>query len=219
MKRIIFILSIITTSLSMFAQTGKYQSAMLAQISTLDSIKGADGWLESANAFQRIADAEKTEWLPYYYAALAQVMHGYMLGNPGAGGTADKTDPVADKAEELLIKAESLAKAENSEIYVVKKMIATLKMMADPMNRWQQYGPIAAQALEKAKQLNPSNPRVYYLEGQDKFYTPEQFGGSKTEAKALFEESMKKYETFKPESPIHPNWGISQVRYFHSLCK
>lgn len=142
-----------------------------------------------------------------------------MLGNPGAGGTAEKTDPVADKAEELLTKAESLAKVEHSEIYVVKKMIATLKMMADPMNRWQQYGPAAAQALEKAKQLNPSNPRVYYLEGQDKFYTPEEFGGSKTEAKALFEESIRKYETFTPESAIHPNWGISQVRYFHSLCK
>ena len=46
-------------------------------------------------------------------------------------------------------------------------------------------------------------PRVYLLEGQDKFFTPEQFGGSKTEAKALFEESIKKQETFKPASSIY----------------
>jgi hypothetical protein len=116
------------------------------------------------------------------------------------------------------LKAEALSK-ENSEIFVLKKMIASLRMLADPMNRWQTYGPQAAEFLQQAKKLNPDNPRVYYLEGQDKFYTPEEFGGSKTEAKTLFEESMKKYETFKPESPIHPQWGLTQVKYFYSQYK
>ncbi|WP_315818240.1 hypothetical protein [Paraflavitalea speifideaquila] len=51
-------------------------------------------------------------------------------------------------------------------------MIATLRMMADPMNRYMTYGPQATEALQKAKSLNPENPRVYLLEGQDKFYTP-----------------------------------------------
>ena len=48
------------------------------------------------------------------------------------------------------------------------------------MNRYMQYGPIAEQALQKAIKLNPENPRIYLLQGQDKFYTPEQYGGSKT---------------------------------------
>jgi len=30
------------------------------------------------------------------------------------------------------------------------------------------------------------------MEGQDKFFTPEQFGGSKAEAKILFETGIKK---------------------------
>jgi hypothetical protein len=108
---------------------------------------------------------------------------------------------------------------ENSEIYCVKKMVATLRMSVDPMTRWQTYGPKAAEALSKAKALDSANPRVYLLEGQDKLYTPEQFGGSKAEAKKLFDESARLYETQKPKSSIHPRWGLGQVKYFQSQVK
>jgi hypothetical protein len=87
------------------------------------------------------------------------------------------------------------------------------------MNRYMTYGPIANEALETAKKLNPENPRVYLLEGQDKFFTPEQYGGSKAEAKILFETAMKKFETTKPESSIHPSWGLPAVNYFYAQCK
>jgi hypothetical protein len=215
---------IFLSSLSLFlftgiiAQSEKYSKAMQSAIGSVDTLRSADGWTENANTFQRIADAEKNQWLPYYYAALGHVMIGYSQTRDVMAGTPDKVDPEADKAEELINKAEALSK-DNSEIYVVKKMIATLRLMGDPMNRWQTYGPLAAEALQKAKSLNPDNPRVYLLEGQDKFFTPEQFGGSKTEAKALFEESMKKYESFKPETSLHPQWGLPMVKYFYGQIK
>ena len=69
------------------------------------------------------------------------------------------------------------------------------------------------------KKLNVENPRVYLLEGQDKFYTPEQFGGSKEKAKELFNEALKKYDAFKPASDIDPNWGKTTVNYFLSQYK
>lgn len=200
------------------AQSEKYMKAMQANVAMIDSLHTAQAWTDMANAFQRIGDAEKNQWLPYYYAALGHVMAGYMESGVTGGSGADKIDPLANKAEEMLNKAAALSQ-DHSDIYCVKKMIATLRMMVDPMNRYMTYGPQAAEALQKAKSLNPENPRVYLLEGQDKFYTPEQFGGSKTEAKALFEQSMKKYETYKPESAIHPQWGKSQVLYFLGQLK
>jgi hypothetical protein len=163
-------------------------------------------------AFERIADAEKTKWQPYYYAALTQVNAAYFTST-GQPMEAAKTDPIADKAEALLNKADALS-PNNSEIYVVKKMIASLRMMGDPMNRWQTYGPQAEAALQTAMKLNPENPRVYIQQAQDKFYTPEQFGGSKTEAKKLFEEANKKMAAFKPATTIDPVWGKMQVAYF-----
>ena len=208
----------VSLTTAVFSQSEKYTKAMEANIAKLDSSSSSQAWADLANSFQRIADAEKTQWLPYYYAALANVMNGYMLAAGGQTGTADKTDPLATKAEEALNKAEALSK-DNSDIYCVKKMIATLKLMGDPMTRYQTEGPNAQAALDKAKALNPENPRIYLLEAQDKFYTPEQFGGSKTEAKTLFEQSLKKFAAEKPESSIHPHWGKNQVEYFLSQLK
>ena len=67
--------------------------------------------------------------------------------------------------------------------------------------------------------MNPANPRVYILEAQDKYYTPEQFGGSKDEAKKLFEKAKELFMTSKPASSIEPQWGMSQVMYFLSQMK
>jgi len=199
-----------------FSQSEKFIKAMEEKVALVNTAASMENWQDLANSFERIGEAEKEQWLPYYYAALSRVMMGYMISNGQTGGFADKTDPEADKAEELLNKAMALTK-ENSEIWCVKKMIATLRMTADPMTRFQTYGMAASDALQKAKQLDPQNPRVYLLEGQDKFYTPEQFGGSKTEAKLLFEESVKKHESFKSVSSIHPSWGLGQAKYFLSL--
>lgn len=215
MKKIMFFGASLLMVAAVSAQSERYLKAMQENVNKLDSIRTAQEWTQVANNFQRIAEAEKSQWLPYYYAALSNVMVGYFQGATGGGVNASVVDPLADKAEASLSKAEELKK-DNSEIFVVKKMIATLRMMADPQNRWQTYGPQAAEALQRAKTLDPNNPRVFLLEGQDKFYTPEQFGGSKTEAKALFQESLKKFESFKPESSIHPQWGSSQVKYFQS---
>lgn len=220
MKKQIFLLMLLFAGATSFAQNEKYVKAMEPKVAALDTSHNTEVLKDLANSFERIADAEKTQWLPYYYAALAHVNAGYMagMGASGMGGNADKSDPEADKADELIKKAEALSK-DNSEIWVVKKMIATLHMMGDPMTRYMTYGPQAAEALATAKKLNPENPRVYLLEGQDKFYTPEQYGGSKEEAKKLFEQAADKFEVFKPETSIHPSWGLYQTKYFLTQAK
>ncbi len=217
MKRQLLLLASFLLMMTAFSQSEKYTKAMEQLVPAVDTTRSLDRLTNLSNSFQRIADAEKNQWLPYYYAALTQVNAAYMVGM-GQMGMADKTDPMADKAEQLLTKAEALSK-DNSEIYCVKKMIASLRLIGDPQNRYMTYGPAAEQALATAKSLNPANPRPLLLEAQDKYFTPEQFGGSKTEAKALFEEAVKKFEAFKPESTIHPAWGLSTAQYFLSQMK
>jgi tetratricopeptide (TPR) repeat protein len=221
MKKTIFILTAILIAGTTFAQMpDKFVKAMEAKIAAIDSTHTAEGFTDLANAFERIADAEKNQWLAYYYAAYCNASAGSLIGSGGdmMAAKADKTDPYADKADKLISKAEELMK-NNSEIYIVKKMIATVRMLGDPMNRYMTYGPEATAMLEEAKKINPDNPRVYVLEAQDKYFTPEQFGGSKEEAKVLFEKAQKLFDTFKPETTIHPNWGKSQVTYFLSQYK
>jgi hypothetical protein len=212
MKKTIFILMTSLLGTAVFAQSDKFVKAMEALVPAVDTTHSLEALADLANSFERIANAEKTQWLPYYYAAFCYISKANMLYVEQKN---DQIDPLMDKAEPLLAKAEELQK-DNSEIYCLKKMFNTGKMMADPMNRFMTYGPAAAEALETAKKLNPENPRVYLLEGQDKFYTPEQYGGSKEDAKKLFDEAMKKFESFKPESTIHPAWGLPQLKFMMS---
>ena len=219
MKRLFFLTTSIALTVTAMAQSDKYIGAMKANIALLDTTRNAAGLINMANTFERIANAEKNQWLPYYYAALAEVNAAYAYsGGAMTGDKAATIDPIADKAEALLNKAEELSK-DNTEIYIAKKMIATARMMADPMSRYMTYGPIAAQALETAKKLDTENPRIYILEGEDKFFTPEQFGGSKAEAKALFETALKKFDSFQPQSDLHPHWGRETANYFLAQIK
>lgn len=213
MKKSILIAVMFFFSAALFAQSEKYVKAMENLVPAVDTTHSPEKLTELANSFERIANAEKTQWLPFYYAALCQVNIANMLFQTQQ---LDKIDAILDKAEPMMNKAEELEK-DNSEIMCLKKMFNTGRMMADPMNRYMTYGSAASEALEIAKNLNPDNPRVYLLQGIDKYYTPEQYGGSKIEGKELFNEAAKKFETFKPASSIHPSWGVGQVKYFLSL--
>lgn len=215
---IIFAASLVMSAT--FAQSEKFNSTMESKVSMIDSTRTPDAWKDLANTFERIADAEKTQWLPYYYAAFCNVQAGtFSLPMDGSfGDNSATTDPYAEKAEKLLAKAEELGKP-NTETYCVQKMIASLRMMGNAMARYMTEGPKAQAALDKAKEADPNNPRVYILEAQDKYYTPEQFGGSKDEAKVLFEKARSLFEVYRPASSIAPNWGRSQVAYFLSLYK
>ncbi|HWI92699.1 MAG TPA: hypothetical protein VNT20_15590 [Flavisolibacter sp.] len=220
MKKIILAATFCICILSVFAQNEKYKAAMKDKITALDTTREMSTLKDISAAFERIGDAEKTQWLPYYYAALSLINAGNLLyvANPSNVEELKKIDPLAEKAEQLIDKADALSQ-NNSEIYAAKKMAASLRMMVDPMSRYMQYGAKAQEALETAKKLNPENPRIYLLQGEDKFYTPEQFGGSKTEAKKIFEEALKKYDSFKPASDIDPTWGKNMVEYFLNQLK
>jgi hypothetical protein len=216
MKKIVLSLVLSSIMIASFAQSEKYTKAMKEKVVAVDTTRTPDQLKDLSAAFERIGDAEKTQWLPYYYAALTQVNSGlYVMAANNGSLTADKADPIADKAEELLNKAESLSK-DNSEIYVVKKLIINLRMAPGEMSRYMKYGPEGATALETAKKLNPNNPRVYLLEAEDKWFTPEQYGGSHTEAKKIFEQAIKMFESFKPATDLDPAWGKPTAQYFIS---
>jgi hypothetical protein len=208
MKKTILSVLIICSCITTFAQSDKYAPAMKKNIAMLDSAMQKGNAKELANNFERIADAEKSQWLPYYYAAYCNIMVTYTEKDK------TKVDAIADKAEELITKAEALAGKENSEIDVIKSMIASAHMMVDPQSRYMQYGAASSSNIEKAKALDPTNPRPVYLEAQAKFYTPAAFGGGKDVAKPLFEKALSMFDTFKPETDLHPTWGKAAAQYF-----
>jgi hypothetical protein len=175
-----------------------YQQKMKETLMLMDSAKTTQDLNEVSAQFERIGDMEKTQWLPYYYAALAQTNIGWM------DQKIDK-DKLADKTKMIISKAEAIE--QNAELYVLRNMVATQQMLIDPQNRWMTYGTEAGTALENAKKLDPTNPRIYYLQGMSMFGTPEAFGGGKDKAKPLFQKSVDLFKSVKPASELHPKWG------------
>lgn len=212
MRKILFVFAALSLSVATMAQSEKYKGAMTTNIAQLESNKTADEWLASSAAFERIADAEKNQWLPYYYAAYTNCLYT-LIKNDAANN-----DQYADKIEALLAKADALS-PNNSEVSVIKAIVATIRMIVDPMQRYQQYGPAIEKALNEAKTQDPNNPRPYFITGQNLRYTPEQFGGGCGTAKPVLEEAAKKYGSFKPASELHPNWGKKQVEELIAGCK
>ena len=212
MKQILVLLAVVSFSTASMAQSDKYTGAMSSKIAELDSAKTADDFLASSAAFQRIADAEKNQWLPYYYAAYTQAVYSLLKNDQ------PNNDQYADKVEALLAKAEAL-QPKNSEIELIRSITATMRLLVDPQNRYQVYGPAIEKALETSKSLDPTNPRPYYIQGQNLRFTPEQFGGGCGTAKPVLEEAIKKFDTFKPASPLHPTWGRKQVADLIASCK
>ncbi|MEO9020813.1 MAG: hypothetical protein ABI237_08890 [Ginsengibacter sp.] len=213
MKKTILMAVLICSAGFTFAQSAKYESAMKSNISQLDSMMAKGSYTELANNFTRIGDAEKTQWLPYYYAAFCYATEA-MTGKDNS-----KKDAIADKAHDQISKAESLLGKENSETDVIKAMIATAQMTVDPQSRYMTYGPAISENIKKAETLDPTNPRPVLLEAENKFFTPEQYGGGKDVAKELFDKAKQLFDNFKPESDIHPSWGKTSLNYFLSQYK
>ena len=212
MKKIILFSIISIFSLAAMAQSEKFVGAMKKNITLMDSaFTKPDNFLSLANTFERIGTLEKTEWLPFYYAAYCRVNYAFMQKNPSGN------DPIAEVATVLLFKADSLM-PNNSEISCLKSMIASVQLMVNPQQRYMQYGAASQKELQKAMQQDPTNPRPYMLKGQSLKYTPEQFGGGCKNAIKELTIAQEKYLSFKPASEISPNWGKSYSDMMMKEC-
>ncbi|QBO57800.1 hypothetical protein [Chryseobacterium salivictor] len=208
MKKLVLIMFVLC-SVSIFAQTA-FEKVMTEKIEKLEQSKTAEDFTAVSNDFVRIGDKEKTEWLPYYYAAHAMIEKGRSLMR---AGKLSELDAVAAEAQTSLDKAYSLSK-DNAEILILQKMIHGLKMMVDPQSRFMSEGMLGADALGKAEKLDSGNPRITLLKAEDTYYTPEQFGGSKTKGLELFQKSLDQFKVYQSKSALHPTWGKGEAEYF-----
>jgi len=214
MKKAIFLFLAATTFVTAaFSQSEKYTAAMKKTLELFDAAKTPADFTAMANTFERIGDAEKTQWAPYYYAALALSSAGWMPEITDKDANAEKIFAFCTKAEVLA--PDNVAK---SEVETVRNMASTQQMMVNPQARWATNGKAAGEALQKAMTLNASNPRVYYLQGMSMMGTPVAFGGGKDKAKPLFEKAIVLYKAEKPAA-LYPDWGKKQAEEALAQCQ
>lgn len=209
MKNKLLIVTIIATvaltSISVYGQGDRYTTAMKSAIELMDQASDPGEYTESANRFERIATAEKSRWMPYYYASYSLVVMSFDESDGG------QKDLILDRAQELLDQALEL-ESEESELHVLQAFLYPSRIMVDPMGRGMTYIEKMFTELETAKSLNPENPRIYFLDGVNKVNLPPSMGGGAEVAKPILEEALLKFEAFNNQDPLWPNWGEEGTR-------
>ena len=201
----IAVISLITITLSANGQEDRYTAAMKSTIELMDQAAESAEFTECANRFERIASAENTRWLPYYYASYSLVVMSFEEEDGG------QRDLVLDRAQELLDQALELDPNE-SELHVLQAFLYPSRIMVDPMNRGMAYIEKVFTTLEAAKSQNPENPRTYFLEGVNKLNLPASMGGGPEVAKPILEEALVKFKAFTNPDPLWPSWGEESTR-------
>ncbi|AZB09382.1 hypothetical protein EG344_11395 [Chryseobacterium sp. G0162] len=213
MKKYLLSFALAFMSLTAFAQTD-YEKIMTEKIAKIETCKTAEDFQTLANDFQRIGSKESSQWLPQYYAAFASIQKGRIMMR---GGQVQDLDGVAAQAEKYLGMAQNLAGADNAEIHLLRKMAYSMRMMVNPQQRYMTDGARAGEELNIAEKLDPGNPRIALIKAEDTYFTPEQYGGSKTKGIEQFKAALAKFNAYKPKTSLDPNWGKSEAEYFLSL--
>lgn len=184
-------------------QQDAYRQAMERAMVKLSQAATIADYQDAANMLERIAQTEKSEWLPLYHAAHACIMMGFTEPDNS------RKDGYFDKAQQFLDRAFKIA-PEESELYTLQAFLYPGKITVDPMGR----GPVLIgpmnDAIDKAIRLNPENPRSYYLRAITILNMPEAFGGGKSAAKPWFEKAKERFDRFVPVSAFSPDWGKQQ---------
>lgn len=210
MKKIILSLSLLLMACVSNAQSEAYINGMKGMIAKVNAATSDAAYQDAANGFKRIAEVDQQQWLPNYYAAYSMILQALT--------TSDKTkiDGILDQADRILSGINNTGA--DDEVWVLKAFSKSTRIGVDPMSRGMKFGAESSKFLQQAKSINDRNPRIYFLEGQSAFYTPEQFGGGKKIAQPLYQKAVELYENSTPSNELMPNWGKEITVKMLSAC-
>lgn len=166
---------------------------------------------EASALFERIASAEKDNYLPNYYVALINTTEAFDPANK-------------DKITSLLAKANAaldveLAKAPNNvELLVVQAMAKTALLASDPMTYGMTLSPKISGIYMKAYMLAPENPRVALCKAKFDLGGAKWTGADVKEICSRVEKSIDLFAKFKPETPFSPSWGLDRAQEALKNC-
>ncbi len=211
MKKVILILAVVVSSLMQAQGQAKSSGQFEQGMGKAFSLWGEGKNTEASDLFERIAAAEKNNWLPNYYVALVNTTNSF--------ATKDKemVNALLTKAQNAL-DVEMIKNPNNPELLVMQAMIYTGWVAFDPMTNGMKYSAKVMEMYGKAQAIAPENPRVVF--GKAEF----EIGGAKwtgADVKALCKEvdrSIDLFAKFVPETPFSPKWGLDRALEAQKNC-
>lgn len=204
----IILISIISSSM---AFANKYETAMESALQKLYTANSLETYIEVASTFERIGIAEKSEWLPFYYAGLGYIWSSHQTQD---GATIDN---YLDKAQKLIDNASELS-ANNDEIITLQGYIYMMKVVVDPMSRGPEFSGRAMQEFQKAAGMNSDNPRALLMLGRMQMGTDQFFGNDLSESCGMISKATQMFENQTAKNKLDPSWGQEMAIMFMKEC-
>lgn len=167
---------------------------------------------EASDLMERIAAAEKNNWLPNYYVALINTTEAFNPANK------EKVPAMINKAQNAIDNA-TLISPNNDEIMVVQAMLYTVVLIQDPMTNGVKYTGLVMEQYGKALAINPNNPRAVFSKAEFEIGSAKYWGTDTKPMCAQIEKSIQLFANFKPETPFSPKWGLDRAQEALKGCK
>jgi len=179
---------------------------------SLETATGMGNLMAADNRFTLIAEKWSDDWAANYYAAYAAILVSLQETNT------QRKDQLLDQADKYVTKLTSL-RPSSDEGMVITAYAAFARFLVDPRNRWKKYLDLMNSNLDKAKKVNPNNPRIYYLEGIPEFNKPKLYGGGKDKAKPYFAKARELFAAQDTSSIAKPYWGEKENADYLIKCE
>ena len=206
MKTLVTTICALLISVSFYAQSN-YEKGMQHAFELWGAQKNSD----ASNLFERIAKAEKENWLPYYYVALVNTTGTFLQKDRS------KVPAQLEKAQEFINLAGTFTE-NNVEIMVVQALIHTAEMLQDG-SKAPTLAPKIEGIYQKALEIAPKNPRVVANFADWKIGSARYFKQDVTPYCGALKKALLLFENDKPLEPFGPTWGKERTLQLIKECE
>jgi tetratricopeptide (TPR) repeat protein len=162
-----------------------------------------DGFRAARALLERALTVEPNDgWLLHYLGFALYREVGVTVGRTGK-----MDDVLLEQADAALERAGRVAQI--PETHAVRSGVLGMMIGSSPL-KGMTLGPRAGAQMERALELDPSNPRVWLMRGVGAMNTPEMFGGGLEKAEEYLVKSIALFSGDKPAAPA-PSWGAGEV--------
>jgi tetratricopeptide (TPR) repeat protein len=182
--------------------TAKWADSASREIDAANAAGDLNRLATAAATLDRVLTVTPNDPLLLYYRAFAlyrtSTIYTGLKKNDEAKRALDEADVLLEQAAAKSPTADALALRSS----VMGLMIG---LSGNPLSGMT-LGPKASGLLDRAKEMEPRNPRVWLISGMSAMFTPKMFGGGTDKAEQDLRKAIALFEADRPAAPA-PSWG------------
>jgi tetratricopeptide (TPR) repeat protein len=182
--------------------TAKWADSARREIDSATAVGDLPRLTNAAAMIDRVLTVTPNDPLLLYYRSLALYRTASLYTGQKKN---DEAKRALDEADLLLEQA--TAKSPTADALALRSSVIGLMLgLSNNPLSGMTLGPKSSGLLDRAKELEPKNPRVWLVSGMSAMFTPKMFGGGSDKAEQDLRKALTFFETDQPVPPA-PSWG------------